>query len=234
MPTLQCEREMEAFLVINVTESGRGIYLPAARLQAIEAAAATRNFTIQGALSLRRQFLRQVAIKSHENFYSDLDMGDPSAANLHAARFETLLEDHLARLGVPHWRESHLYSLGSRNTPDFLLRGNIEINGVTVRWIDCKTYFGSSLLASNPRLPIGKLLQQADRYNRAFCRAGETGCFIFLCGASAQLGEQLARIAGGAGHFSGPLPLILNSFCIDTTSLWDAQRQEMLAQKEKA
>lgn len=65
-----------------------------------------------------------------------------------------------------------LLARGSPCTPDFLLlpRGGVLINGRRVRWIDCKTFYGSAALCSDGRLPVGRLLQQARRYDEAFCR----------------------------------------------------------------
>lgn len=218
------EQEMRQFLILSPDESGRGIDLPAERYMRIEHEAPARGFTVQGAFSLRRQLLREMALHRRQNFYLRLDMGDPTQANRHAARFERLVEQYLERLGLPYLTEEDIRVRGSKNTPDFLLLGKrIIINGVAIRWIDCKTYFGASILATNNKLPIGKLLQQTERYNRAFCSQGETGAIIFLCGFSAHLRDTLASITHPSQH--GTLPILLNAHCLDTTQIWAEQNE---------
>ena len=224
LPTWQGENELVPYLIISRDECGRGIDLPPDRYSKIEKEAVSRGFTIQGAFSLRRQLLREMALRRHQTFYEGLDMGDPRQANLHAARFENLVQQHLERMEVPHLREEQLRARGSKNTPDFLLLGtSISINGRLVRWIDCKTYFGTSVLATNGKLPIGKLLQQSERYNRAFCREGETGAIVFLCGFSAHLWYALESITHPSQH--GSLPILLNAHCLDTAALWAEQKE---------
>jgi hypothetical protein len=119
--------------------------------------------------------------------------------------------------------EMDLLKLGSSHTPDFLLLGSVIINSVRVRWIDVKTYYGSSSLCRDERLPIGKILAQAERYNSAFAttKSGiqETGAFIFLAGMSAQLEEELAK--GTTTGISRIMPLLLNAHPLDTSSLYN-------------
>ena len=222
-PTLAQELEMRPFLVESPDESGRGIDLPDARRREIEREASARNLTIFGAFSLRRQFLRQNAGGDANVFYSTLSMGDASAAKKHAERFEALVKAWLELKNVPFITEEQLALSGSSCTPDFLIIGRrVLINGVSIRWIDAKTYFAAACLADDGKLPIGKCLAQAKRYNSAFAqRADETGAFIFLAGVGADthLALSLSRI-GGPRH-NAPL-LLAASPTLDTSLIYES------------
>jgi len=215
---------MRPFLMKTSDESGRGIDLPEARRREIESEASARNLTIFGAFSLRRQLLRQNAGGDANVFYSTLSMGDASMAKQHADRFESLVKTWLEANNVPFITEERLALSGSSCTPDFLITGRrVLINGVSIRWIDAKTYFAAASLADDVKLPIGKCLAQAKRYNAAFAqRADETGAFIFLAGIGADTHLALSHSTSGGGPRRHNLPLLLAaSPTLDTSLIYE-------------
>eukprot|EP01036_Dinobryon_divergens_P032430 gene32430-42015_t len=173
LPTLWDEIEMRTYLILDDDEKGRAKDLSEDRRAIISQASSKYNFFLPSAYSLRRQFIRGVARDQDRAFYSrSTCMGDEAQAKLHAEAFETLVKVWLQSQDIPFLSENELLDRGSPCTPDFLLlpRGGVRINGRRVRWIDCKTFYGSAALCSDVRLPVGRLLQQARRYNEAFCR----------------------------------------------------------------
>jgi len=193
-PTANDEMEMEKYLVLSRHESGRGIELPVERQQIIEQQAYNRGFLLTGALSLRRQLIRKVC-KGSGSFFNSRNMGDNEQAKIHASNFELATESYirqqLERLRLDSsdlMTEADLKALNLPLTPDFVFRDdNIQINGVTVKWIDCKTYYGASSLVNLTYLPIGKLRQQCEKYMNAF----GPGAVVFLNGFSQDLNEQI-------------------------------------------
>jgi hypothetical protein len=183
-PSLDDEIAMQRVLVLSKTESGRGRDLPLERTTAIASEGAKFGFTISGAMSLRRQLIRQLAPRS---FFKSRNMGSNEGAREHAEQFEIRVAKFLEAQGVKFMSEKELRDSGHSSTPDFLLLGPVEINGTSVSWIDCKTFYGSSMLArsKDKQLPVTKLGSQAARYNTSF----GNGAFVFLCGFSADLRE---------------------------------------------
>ena len=217
LPSLEAENDMKSILVLGPMEEGRAADLPPLRRNIIAAAAEARRFTLPGAFSLRRQFLRQMTDGCADKFYTAHSMGDAASAKDHADKFELQVREWLNRNKIPYLVEEDLLSRGSTATPDFLILGNVSLNGVPIRWIDAKTYFGSALLCRDRRLPIGKLLDQADRYNKAFARTSEeTGAFVFLAGISRDLENELIKVQ----EHSTPMPLLLSSHPLDTSALY--------------
>lgn len=214
LPSRISELEMREYLVISDNESGRGKDLPLERRQIIGREGQLRGFTIYAAMSLRRQFLRKMT-HGHSNIFYSLDMGNPSKANDHADKFERLVAAYLQEKEIPFLTEGDLRMAGSSHTPDFLLLSkSIRINNKRVRWIDCKTYYGSSALCTDKKLPIGKLIAQSERYNAAFATCPEeTGVFLFLSGLSADLSSAL--------FCEGNAPLLLNANPLDITGIYD-------------
>ena len=176
------EIAMRSILVLNRNESGRGRDLSPTRRAFIESEGKLRGFTIQGAMSLRRQLIREIAPKT---FFTSRKMGDPQGATEHAAKFEMRVAEYLKEQGVQFMPEKQLKDNKYSLTPDFVLLGHVKINGTPVSWIDCKTFYGTSMLAEtkNSLLPVTKLGKQAARYNAAF----GNGAFVFLCGFSKDL-----------------------------------------------
>jgi hypothetical protein len=121
-------------------------------------------------MSLRRQFIRMLA---GPTFYKSRNMGSETAAKDHSKRFESLTASFLTSRGVQFVTEQQLRDRGQRSgTPDFVLSGNVQINETKVSWIDCKTFYGSSLLIDSGKkgnfCPVNKLHQQASVYNSSF------------------------------------------------------------------
>jgi len=107
---------------------------------------------------------------------------------------------YLTEQNIQFLDENILYDMGCSNTPDFLLLGDVWINGAPVRWIDCKTYYGSSELCNNPILPIGKMRHQIARYNKMY----GPGAIVFLNGFSSDL-YDVSNIRNTLFLDSGPL-----------------------------
>lgn len=68
-------------------------------------------------------------------------------------------------------------------TPDFVFDDNVYINGMPVKWLDCKCFYGS---ASSP-FTIGLLQSQAAKYNQHF----GCGAFVFAFGYCEGLSKSL-------------------------------------------
>lgn len=71
--------------------------------------------------------------------------------------------------------------ISSESTPDFLLLDSVVINGQAVHWIECKAYYGSSMLTKDKKyekLPVNKIRGQLDRYTETY----GTGAVLFLQG----------------------------------------------------
>ena len=105
-------------------------------------------------------------------------MGSEAGQQAHADATEVAVGAFLSSAGIDFETEAALNARGSRNTPDF--RINATINGKRCFWIDVKTYYGSSMLAGNTSIPIGKLAKQSERYTSAF----GPGAFVFLSGVA--------------------------------------------------
>jgi len=183
-PSLVDEVFMRSLLVLSDHEQGRYIELPTERQHFIDQAARERGFLTTGAYSLRRQLIRQTT-GGGNMYFGKHKMGCPTEANNHAENFERKLEQWLSTVApeAKYRTESQLKREGSPLTPDFLFPEGVRINGSVVHWLDCKTYYGSSLLATAKSLPVGKLKGQADKY----CGRFGPGAFVFLNGFSGHL-----------------------------------------------
>lgn len=225
-PTLQDERELESVLVLNKYERGRGIELPMERQERIAMEASHRGFTLNGALSFRRQLIRKVA-PSGGSFFNDRSMGDPRQAQVHANNFEKLVEAYLRRFIYSQCGEEFNFLLtevqlkaqGMQITPDIVFpERNVQINGATVNWIDCKTYFGAASLANTPYLAIGKLKQQCEKYTQNF----GPGAVVFLNGFSRDLS------IGMEDHV-----MFLDAFPIDVSSIDEIGYHSSMVHKDE-
>ena len=168
---------MAAHLVLSSEERGRGVNLPAERRLFIELRAAELNFDIIGAFSYRRQLIRQM-VGSTRFYQEENAMGSNQQAQAHATKVEDCLEAWLRDNDIQFIRQDLLVQMGLKATPDFYIQDDLRINGKEVRWIDCKTYYGSRVLADDRTLPIGNLYKQKRLYNELF----GSGCLLFLCG----------------------------------------------------
>ena len=168
MPTLEDEMSISSVLVQNSRESGRGIDLPDKRKEEIAAAAERFGFLLSGAMSFRRQLIRQASVSNARYWSSKMQMGSAKEANNHADMFVELVAAFLSLKGIEFVTESMLQQAGSSNTPDFHIPTGCVVNGKLVYWIDCKTFYGAATIASDRKQPAGKLLATARRYNSQF------------------------------------------------------------------
>jgi hypothetical protein len=212
-PSMADEAFMKRLLVLSDHEQGRMMELPTERQHQIEQAAVARGFLLPGAYSLRRQLIRKTT-GGGSRYFGKHNMGCPTAANDHAENFERQLEVWLRKVapGAPYRTEQQLKQAGSRFTPDFLFPGGVRINGSLVHWLDCKTYYGSSLLAQTKSVPVGKLKDQAARYFESF----GPGAFVFLNGFSSDL---LTRGGMDAGQV-----LLLDATPLDVSELFQPEQ----------
>ena len=220
----QDELDIKRFLILNRHESGRGCELPTQRQELIEREALARGFSLTGALSLRRQYIRQAA----RGRFDSRDMGDNQQAKAHADSFERATELFLRQqceqqcLSAEILTEEDLKSQGMQLTPDFVFANDgICINGKTVYWLDCKTYYGSSSLVNLSYLPIGKLKKQTDKY----CEAFGPGAFVFLNGFS----HDLAEHAG----FDPNMTLLLDATPLDISKIHKVVHKEEVPCSQK-
>lgn len=221
-PTYKDEMDMKHVLIRSPYESGRGFDLPLIRQHEIEEQALMRGFTITGAMSLRRQFIR--AMSYGGSFHSERSMGSASDSNSHAENFERAVEKFLrSHSDLTVVVESSLKKVGLTRTPDFLFPHGCIINGRMVNWLDCKTYFGSSALACNPKLAIGKIRNQFEKYFQVYGAGG----FIFLNGFSSDLLERAGMVDVADSV------ILLDATPIDTSSLFDIRNHtDMVCQVE--
>lgn len=88
-------------------------------------------------------------------------------ADIHenSEEFEDALSAWLEQKGIRFVRQKELEKEQKQEfgkailTPDFLLLDQVDINGVSCHWIDCKSYYGTNL-----RLGIKKTEKQMSRY----------------------------------------------------------------------
>ena len=187
-PSYTSELQLKPSLILTKFENGRAHELPQERIDFIEKVATEHGFTFTAVMSLRRQYIRQVSLDSPGNaFFYSHKMGNPTDINDYAFQFEMITELFLKEyLKVPTVMEKELKLQGYTETPDFVIPGGCSINGQMVYWIDCKTYYGSSSLAPDERLPVGSLRFQCSKYYDVF----GPGAFLFLNGFSSDLMSQ--------------------------------------------
>jgi len=208
-PLHQCpssaeERQLKQYLVLSPSESGRGIDLPHIRRAVIRLEAEKRSFNYCGAMSYRRQLIRQLTTSAHE-YLEKRSMGSNSEAENHATRFEVICHSYLQDRSIHVMTQDDLTQAGLASTPDFYFPRGVSINGQLVHWLDCKTFYGSSTLAGRCFV-YKKVSRQISRYTAAFGR----GAVLFLCGFSSDLRHQKG--------FEDVL--LLNSGPLDVASLW--------------
>ena len=185
-----CELAMQHVLH-RKGEWGRGRDLPPKRLDEISQAAEKQGMTLYQALSLRRGLLRSFNMR---RFVQSSAMGTQAGQQDVATMFEEAVESFLRKetgnkSGI-FLTENELMAemkAGKRPmgpTPDILFLQEVEINGCTVKWLDAKQYYASAMLANKKKIPNGKLLNQALRYNNHY---GGQGAFVFARGYCAEL-----------------------------------------------
>lgn len=203
-PSSAEELQLKPYLVLSPRESGRGINLPHIRRAVIRVEAERRSFNYCGAMSYRRQLIRQLTKSSHE-YLGQRNMGSNSGAEDHATRFEVICHSYLRDRSIFVMTQDDLKQAGVASTPDFYFPRGLLINGQLVHWLDCKTFYGSSSLAERCFV-YKKVSSQISRYTTAYGR----GAVLFLCGFSSDL-----RLKRGFDDV-----LLLNSGPLDVASLW--------------
>lgn len=120
-----------------------------------------------------------------------------------SAEWEKSLYNYFDEIGVSYMGEAALQEMGSKVTPDVVLLDDCYIDGQLVRWIDCKSYYGSA----QSSLFYGALRTQVGRYHEHLGR--ENGAVIFRLGHSDELARKLApsmpAAAGALVLGQGPL-----------------------------
>lgn len=59
--------------------------------------------------------------------------------------YERVLEDKLRQAKVPFYTEEHMRTMGYPKTPDVCLLEPIVIDGVVIKWIESKAWFGDPI-----------------------------------------------------------------------------------------
>eukprot|EP01083_Nonionella_stella_P007291 21093_1 len=111
---------------------------------------------------LKGRLLTQFALAEANDAVSCVNQG-----RLHdyAEAFERIFEDWLTEKGISFVTQAQLQkeqveSFGvQKATPDFLFIDEFVINGCSLRWIDCKAFFGSSTSFN-----LKKMKQQTKKY----------------------------------------------------------------------
>jgi len=209
------------------------------------------------AINILRHVLREKI--GEEQFLWDGRFGSAEGGKVVANILEEAMANFLTKSGINFKTENALrLELGSAirtmdvATPDFLLLDEVQINGQSVCWIDCKCTFGSARILTEG-LKSGKsqmsknLVTQSMRYNQAY----GPGAFVYSLGFSEGLADVVAKaqrmLANGGqvidtiqanGHNSIDssmsrsalngcmVPLFLDAALLDTKKLSDAIAQQ--------
>jgi len=134
---------------------------PGARA-AIAAGARAAGVELGQALSLRAHLLKSAA--------PHLFHGHEAAAERVAARLEAAVERFLAAAGVAFTTQAQLAAAAARAgvpcgaTPDFVLRGDVRINGVRARWVEVKCFYACGAADLKAWSPTVKVQAQMQKY----------------------------------------------------------------------
>ncbi len=178
-------------------EWGRGRDLPQNRIDEIQAACNKNHMTLYQALSLRRSMLRSFPngmAKVNRSSQMGSNQGQQEIASLFEDAVNDFISESLSQeTEVKYFiTESEILAemrAGSRErgpTPDILFLRPVRINGRLVKWIDAKLYYASITYANCKKIPNGKLVNIARRYNQHY---GGEGAFVFGQGFCAELQE---------------------------------------------
>lgn len=206
-------------------EWGRGRDLPDRRLDEISNVCTQNGMTLYQALSLRRTMMRSFPGGMKRVNHSS-SMGSSEGQQQVSALLEESIEKFLIDVCKSKNEnprdvfrtEKQLLSemkAGTRTrgpTPDILFLKSVSINGVLVKWIDAKMYYGSATYGDpnkHPKLPNGKLRQMADRYNSYY--SCPQGAFVFGRGFC----HDLRHIVTNA--------ILLDATPLDTSAVEDYQ-----------
>lgn len=122
----------------------------------------------------------------------DALMGNPQEIKDKSQNFEVDIIDHFIELDIPLMTEEELKKQQREkygreiSTPDIVFDKPIYINDQSVKWLDCKNYYGSIL---NEFL-IKKNQQQVDKYNAKW----GPGALLFSLGFNRNLDKKLKNV----------------------------------------
>jgi Protein of unknown function TPD sequence-motif len=106
-----------------------------------------------------------------------------------ATAWEGALYRFLDDQNVSHLTQNELQSMGCTRTPDCLFLDDLTINNdnstVPIRWIDCKSFYGSA----DAKMFTKDLIQQINRYDDFF---GGRGAIVYRQGFSTVLSQRVA------------------------------------------
>jgi hypothetical protein len=218
-PTGQVKAGIDAymcdFLIANFPHIGRGGDMPLELQRTIAGEGEKHQMSIKQCMSLRRQMLR--ALYGSKVFDQDLQMGDSFSGLRYAEEFENIVAKKLIDLNLHFWDETEQKQrqrrgmMSKHGTPDFLLKAPTRINGCTVNWIECKTYFGSPTMVTIESRTKHKIPMQITMKNIANYLHYGPGAVIFLNG----FGPDLQNIVTAN---IGPC-LLLEASNLDLSSL---------------
>lgn len=220
VPTKQCENRIIETLH-RKGEWGRGRDLPQYRIDEITAACKKNHFTLYQALSLRRTMLRSFP-NGMKRVNQSSQMGSNRGQQEVAMLFEKAVLDYVSKSlpnehGVKYFlTEKELNAEMKANirergpTPDILFLRPVRINGRLVKWIDAKLYYASARYAYHKKIPNGKLVNMAKRYNEHY---GGEGAFVFGQGFCAELQDIVNQ------------SLLLDASPLDMTAVEDYQNE---------
>jgi hypothetical protein len=218
VPSKECETRVIQTLH-RKGEWGRGRDLPQHRLDQIQVSCEQNHMTLYQALSLRRSVLRSFPggmARVSQSSKMGSGTGQRQVASLFEDAVHSFLTDALSSKSNEKLflTESELNAdmrAGTRPqgpTPDVLFLRPIHINGRLVKWMDAKMYYGSVTYACNNKIPNGKLIKQAQRYNTFY---GGQGAFVFGQGYCADLKEVVNEA------------MLLDATPVDMTAVTDFQ-----------
>jgi hypothetical protein len=99
--------------------------------------------------------------------------------------WEQSLYNYLDKNNISFIREEVLQEEKRKATPDALFdKNSLFINNIPVRWIDCKSYYGSS---QSPNF-LEKAIKQINRYNKEF---EGNGAIVYRLGYGEELYQKL-------------------------------------------
>jgi hypothetical protein len=205
-----------ASVVLLPGEFGRGRDLPTNRIAEIDAVCVQHWMVRYQALSLRRQLLRAEP-GGMKRVGQSHNMGNQKGQQQHARNFELAVENYIHQQNVSFISEKDQITAirsGLRSkqpTPDILFTSPTSINGRMCAWLDCKAYYGTSLLMHNKNIPVGRLSADVEKYTREFGHGG----FVFGQGFNTDLQS-----------FLGPTVTLLDATPLDMSDVEYFQDQQ--------
>ena len=106
--------------------------------------------------------------------------------------WENCLYDYLNENKISYLTENDMRIIPNcTTTPDVLFLDDCYINGKLIRWMDCKSYYGST----QSKLFNNKLTKQISRYNKELLVKNQTSCgsIIYRLGYSDHLQTKYSK-----------------------------------------